>query len=188
MNSQGSSESLATTLARDLGAKIGEMAEKKISSKDPARWIERLEGQELRGVPEEGHVRCVLRRVRCARERVGRRHAPEGRRAIRFGQPALRDGTREVVADPAPPRIGAREIAEGDWMSIDGTLGEVYAGKLGTVVPDISDPLLSQLLGWADGMRRLEVWANADYPRDARKARELGAEIEWPKQYLRAKR
>jgi len=59
---------------------------------------------------------------------------------------------------------------------IDGTTGEVYAGKLETVVPDIKDPLLLKLLTWADEFRQLGVWANADYPSDAQRAREYGAE------------
>ena len=49
-------------------------------------------------------------------------------------------------------------------------------GKLPTVVPDISNPYLIKLLGWADEFRTLGVWANADYPRDAERAREYGAE------------
>ncbi len=43
-------------------------------------------------------------------------------------------------------------------------------------MPDINDPYLIKLLGWADEFRRLEVWANADYPRDAERARDYGAE------------
>jgi pyruvate,orthophosphate dikinase len=67
-------------------------------------------------------------------------------------------------------------IAEGEWVSIDGTTGEVYLAKLDTFVPDLSDPWLVKLLGWADGMRRLGVRANADYPADAERARAYGAE------------
>ena len=67
-------------------------------------------------------------------------------------------------------------IEEGDWISLDGTLGEVYLGQLPTVVPDIKNPGLIKLLSWADEIRKLGVWANADYPRDAQRAREYGAE------------
>ena len=67
-------------------------------------------------------------------------------------------------------------VKEGDWISIDGTTGEVYLGKLKAMVPDIKDPWLIKLLGWADEFRRLGVRANADYPRDAQRAREYGAE------------
>ncbi|BBO89817.1 putative PEP-binding protein [Desulfosarcina ovata] len=52
----------------------------------------------------------------------------------------------------------------------------VYEGQLATMVPDIKDPWLIKLLGWADSFRTLGVWANADYPRDARRAVEYGAQ------------
>ncbi|HSM57935.1 MAG TPA: putative PEP-binding protein [Candidatus Sulfomarinibacteraceae bacterium] len=67
-------------------------------------------------------------------------------------------------------------IEEGDWISIDGTNGLVYLGQLPTVVPDINNPYLIKLLSWADEFRKLGVWANADYPQDAKRAREYGAE------------
>ncbi|HSQ03848.1 MAG TPA: pyruvate, phosphate dikinase, partial [Burkholderiales bacterium] len=69
-----------------------------------------------------------------------------------------------------------QELKEGDWLSLDGGTGEVFAGQLQTVVPDITDPYFVELLSWADKMRRLGVWANADYPRDAERARKFGAE------------
>ncbi|MCP4688535.1 MAG: pyruvate, phosphate dikinase [Desulfobacterales bacterium] len=78
-------------------------------------------------------------------------------------------GRREI-------RVGDEVIKEGDWISIDGTAGEVYIGELTTSPPDIKDPNLLKLLGWADEFRRLGVWTNADYPRDARRARDYGAE------------
>jgi pyruvate,orthophosphate dikinase len=67
-------------------------------------------------------------------------------------------------------------IEEGDWISLDGTNGLVYLDKLPTVVPDIKNPYLLKLLSWADEIRVLGVWANADYPRDAERAREYGAQ------------
>jgi pyruvate,orthophosphate dikinase len=67
-------------------------------------------------------------------------------------------------------------IQEGDWMSLDGTRAIVYLGQIPTVVPDIKNPYLIKLLSWADEIRRLGVWANADYPRDAERAREYGAQ------------
>jgi pyruvate,orthophosphate dikinase len=67
-------------------------------------------------------------------------------------------------------------IKEGDWISIDGTTGRVYLGKMKTVVPDIKNPYLLKLLSWADEFRKLGVWANADYPHDAARAREYGAQ------------
>jgi pyruvate,orthophosphate dikinase len=68
-------------------------------------------------------------------------------------------------------------IHEGDDISIDGATGEVFAGIIATVDPDFEKETdLRKLLGWADQFRRLGVWANADYPRDARRAVTFGAE------------
>jgi pyruvate,orthophosphate dikinase len=68
-------------------------------------------------------------------------------------------------------------INEGDDISIDGATGEVFAGIIKTVDPDFDKEAdLKKLLGWADQFRRLGVWANGDYPRDARRAVIFGAE------------
>jgi pyruvate,orthophosphate dikinase len=69
---------------------------------------------------------------------------------------------------------GAR-VKQGDEITIDGTTGQVFLGKVATIEPKPSTALKT-VLGWADKRRRLEVWANADYPRDAQKARENGAQ------------
>ena len=68
-------------------------------------------------------------------------------------------------------------LREGDDISIDGATGEVFAGIIETVDPDFEKEVeLKQLLNWADQYRRLGVWANADYPRDARRAVTFGAQ------------
>lgn len=68
-------------------------------------------------------------------------------------------------------------VKEGDYISIDGTTGEVFLGSIPTVEQAFAEQTeLRTLLEWADGFRRLGVWANADYPRDAAKALEFGAE------------
>jgi pyruvate, orthophosphate dikinase len=68
-------------------------------------------------------------------------------------------------------------IREGDDISIDGATGEVFAGIIKTVEADFEKEAdLKKLLQWADTFRRLGVWANADYPRDARRAVVFGAE------------
>ena len=73
--------------------------------------------------------------------------------------------------------VGDSVIREGDHLSLDGTTGEVFAGEIATIQPDISkEPHLQTLLEWADEQRRLGVWANADYPKDAQIARGFGAE------------
>ena len=97
--------------------------------------------------------------------------------ARQFGKPAV-VGVAELDIDMAARTmtVAGRTIAEGEWISIDGTSGVVYLGRLDTVVPDISDPWLMKLLTWADGLRTLRVRANADYPVDAERARRYGAE------------
>lgn len=76
-------------------------------------------------------------------------------------------------------RITARgkSIAEGDVISVDGATGEVFVGEVRAVAPKPSELAeLNTLLGWADAARRLQVWANADTPEDAQRARANGAE------------
>ena len=73
--------------------------------------------------------------------------------------------------------VEGRLVREGEYVSIDGTTGEVFAGKMPTAMPRFEDQKeLIELLSWADKFRRLGVWTNADYPRDAKRAREFGAE------------
>lgn len=87
--------------------------------------------------------------------------------------------------------VGNKTIKEGEPISIDGGTGEVFAGEIKTVLPDFDkDTDLQTLLGWADEIRLkksrkgmpnspevgLQVWANGDYPRDARMARKFGAQ------------
>ena len=73
--------------------------------------------------------------------------------------------------------LAGKPLREGDWITIDGTTGNVMLGKLTLIDPPSQLPdWLATYLSWADGVRRLEIWANADTPQDARKARELGAQ------------
>jgi pyruvate,orthophosphate dikinase len=97
--------------------------------------------------------------------------------ARQFGKPAVVGcAALDIDLEQRLMRVNNRVIKEGDWVSIDGTEGQVFIGQLETVVPDIKDPYLLKLLSWADEIRRLGVWANSDYPRDARRARDNGAE------------
>jgi pyruvate,orthophosphate dikinase len=97
--------------------------------------------------------------------------------ARQFGKPAVVGVSElEIDLDKREMAVGDLMIKEGEWISLDGTNGLVYLGKLPTVVPDIKNPYLLKLLSWADEIRTLGVWANADYPRDAMRAREYGAQ------------
>jgi pyruvate,orthophosphate dikinase len=73
---------------------------------------------------------------------------------------------------------GGTTIKEGEQITIDGTTGDVYVGTVPTIEAQSLNKhrAASAILRWADQFRRLEVWANADYPRDAIKARENGAQ------------
>lgn len=67
-------------------------------------------------------------------------------------------------------------VKEGEHISIDGSTGEVFAGQIKRVDPDFEKEVdLKTLLEWADETKRLGVWANGDYPRDAVNARKFGA-------------
>jgi pyruvate,orthophosphate dikinase len=68
-----------------------------------------------------------------------------------------------------------RTVREGDIISINGTTGDVIVGAVPMIEPEMTEEL-RQLLSFADEVRRLGVWANADYPRDAQRARDFGAE------------
>ncbi len=82
-----------------------------------------------------------------------------------------------VDYDAAQFRVGEKLVRRGDFVSIDGSTGEVFEGRIPTIDPDFTKEAdLQALLHWADEERRLQVWANADYPRDAERARQFGAQ------------
>jgi pyruvate,orthophosphate dikinase len=98
--------------------------------------------------------------------------------ARQFGKPAV-VGVEEIEIDLDNHLMHVGEdivIREGEYLSIDGNMGTVYHANLPTVEPDIKDPYLLKILGWADEFRKLGVRANADYPGDAQRARDYGAE------------
>ncbi len=112
--------------------------------------------------------------------------------ARQFGVPCV-VGASEIRIDLERRQMEANEVIvkEGDWISVDGTTGEVYLGQIPTMAPKLEEQTdLLTLLTWADeicatpGIRQapagwptrgLQVWANADYPADARRARSYGA-------------
>jgi pyruvate,orthophosphate dikinase len=95
-----------------------------------------------------------------------------------LGKPCVA-GTEAIRVDSEKQLFVAdgKTVKQGDYISIDGSTGEVFAGQIATTIPDFEkEEDLVQLLKWADETRRLGVWANADYPRDANNARKFGAE------------
>ncbi|MBI4322247.1 MAG: pyruvate, phosphate dikinase [Chloroflexi bacterium] len=93
-----------------------------------------------------------------------------------LGKPCVA-GCETLKIDAAARKFSANGVMvyEGDIISINGSTGEVILGEVPMIEPEMSLDL-RKLLGWADEIRRLQVWANADYPRDAQKARENGAQ------------
>jgi pyruvate, orthophosphate dikinase len=97
--------------------------------------------------------------------------------ARQFGVPCV-VGASSVRIDLATRTMKAGDVVvkEGEWISVDGGTGEVYLGKLDLFAVKIEEQKeLMTLLTWADEISRLQVWANADYPKDARRARTYGA-------------
>jgi pyruvate,orthophosphate dikinase len=81
----------------------------------------------------------------------------------------------DVVEDALAFSVDGRRIQEGDWITVDGSTGRVFAGRAKLVAPELSGHF-SRLMGWADGMRHLRVRVNADTPADAHRGRDFGAE------------
>ena len=86
-------------------------------------------------------------------------------------------GCGDIHMDEANKKftLAGKEYHEGDWISIDGSTGNIYDGVIKTVDATIAGEF-GRIMGWADKYRRLKVRTNADTPADAKKARELGAE------------
>jgi pyruvate,orthophosphate dikinase len=93
-----------------------------------------------------------------------------------MGRPCVSGaGSLSIDSRARVMRIGTREIREGDTLTIDGSTGEVMAGSVPTVQPELAGDF-GTLMVWADGVRRLRVRANAETPLDCRTARDFGAE------------
>ena len=113
--------------------------------------------------------------------------------ARQFGVPCV-VGASEIRIDLEDRTMtsGGTTVKEGEWISVDGTSGEVFLGQIPTSAPSLEEQTdLLTLLTWADAIcatpglrqapegwptRGLQVWANADYPADARRARSYGAQ------------
>lgn len=165
---------LASGLNVSPGAAVGMVA----YSADLAESWARKEGRKVIMVrpetkPDDVHGMLAAEGILTSR---GGRTSHAALVARQFGKPAVVGvSSLEIELASHQMKVGDQVIKEGEWISIDGTTGEVFLGRLETMVPDISDPWLMKLLQWADEFRKLGVWANADYPRDAKRAREYGA-------------
>lgn len=92
-----------------------------------------------------------------------------------MGKPCV-SGAESVKINVAAQKfvVGDVAVRKGDFISLDGTQGFVILGKMPLIEPEFSDDF-SEVLKMADKQSRLEVWANADAPEDAKRAREFGA-------------
>ena len=166
---------MATGLDVSPGAAVGQIA---LDADTAELWAKR-DGRAVIMVrpetkPDDVHGMLAAKGILTSR---GGRTSHAALVARQFGKPAVVGvAALDIDLDSRTIAVDGRTLREGDWVSIDGSEGRVYAGQLETVVPDIRDPYLNKLLGWADERRRLEVWANADYPVDAKRAREYGAQ------------
>ncbi|KQN82286.1 pyruvate phosphate dikinase [Sphingomonas sp. Leaf67] len=93
-----------------------------------------------------------------------------------MGRPCVSGaGSISIDAKAGVMKVAGREIREGDIVTIDGATGEVMAGAVATVQPELAGDFAT-LMEWADGVRRLKVRTNAETPLDCRTARDFGAE------------
>ncbi len=169
-------EPLAQGLAVSPGAAVGQV----VFDADTAQ--QRVEEEGGRAVvlvrpdtkPDDVHGMLAAKGILTSR---GGRTSHAALVARQFGKPAV-VGVAEMEIDlvAGELQVGDTVIREGDWVSLDGNLGLVYEGKLPTVMADLDNEFLAKLLSWADSVRTLGVRANADYPRDAERARKYGAE------------
>ena len=133
--------------------------------------------------------KCVLVRLETSPEDIEGMKAAEGILTVRGGMTSHAavvargmgeccvSGCQDITMDEEHRRftLGGKVFREDDWISIDGSTGYIYDGVIPTVDATIAGEF-GRIMNWADKFRRLHVRTNADTPRDARKAKELGAE------------
>jgi pyruvate,orthophosphate dikinase len=171
----------APRIAKGLNASPGASVGRAVFSADTAvEWVARGEKVVLVRVetsPDDFHGMAVAEGILTARGGATSHAAVVARQ---IGKPCVA-GCAELVVDYASGAARSTEsgvsFAEGDWISLDGSTGEVYAGALPTVSARFEEqPELQQVLEWADSIRRMQVWTNADKPEEAAQARGYGAQ------------
>ncbi len=167
----------ATPIGKGLGASPGAACGKVVfSAEDAKAWKARKE-------------RVVLVRLETSPEDIEGMKASQGILTVRGGMTSHAavvargmgtccvSGCGDIKMDEANKQftLGGKTFHEGDYISIDGSTGNIYDGIIPTVDATIAGEF-GRIMAWADKYRRLRVRTNADTPRDAAKARELGAE------------
>ena len=171
--------SKATRVARGLNASPGAAVGKAVFSADTAvEWAGRGEKVVLVRIetsPDDFHGMAVAQGILTARGGATSHAAVVARQ---IGKPCVA-GCAVLQIDYAKGTATAGDVTfrQGDPISVDGSTGEVFVGALPTVSARFEDqPDLQRILGWADEIRRLQVWTNADKPEEAAQARSYGAQ------------
>ena len=167
----------ATPLGKGLGASPGAACGKVVfTAEDAEKWAEKGE-------------KVVLVRLETSPEDITGMKVAQGILTVRGGMTSHAavvargmgtccvSGCGDIAMDEENKKftLAGKEFNEGDFISIDGTTGNIYEGEIKTVDATIAGTF-GRVMAWADKFRRLKVRTNADTPADAKKARELGAE------------
>jgi pyruvate,orthophosphate dikinase len=123
--------------------------------------------------PEDFHGMVTARAILTARGGMTS-HAAVVARGM--GKPCVA-GAQELVVDERANRfsVNGRNIGEGEWITVDGSSGKVFAGQAALIAPELSGNF-NRVMGWADRIMQLRVRVNADTPADAHRGRDFGAE------------
>jgi len=155
------------------GAAVGKVV---FSAEDAEEWAAKKEKVilvRLETSPEDIHGMNVAQGVLTARGGMTS-HAAVVARGM--GKCCV-SGCQDLVIDYKKGQctIGGKTVKKGDWISLNGTTGEIFIGQVKTVEPSLSGAF-GQIMKWADEFRKLGVRTNADTPRDSQVARDFGAE------------
>ena len=160
-------------LAASPGAAAGQVV---FTADDVVEWV------------DKGH-KVILVRLETSPEDIEGMHFARGILTVRGGMTSHAavvargmgtccvSGCGDIVIDEANKKftLNGKEYKEGDWISLDGSTGNIYGERLHTAEAKISGEF-ERIMNWADKYRALEVRTNADTPKDARQAKNFGAE------------
>ncbi len=175
------SRNKATRIVKGLNASPGAAVGRVVFDADDAvTWVGRGEKVMLVRIetsPDDFHGMAVAEGIITARGGATSHAAVVARQ---IGKPCVA-GCADLVIDYSAKRARSSStdmvFAEGDWVSLDGTTGDLFLGAVPTISARFEDqPELQTILGWADRLRRMEVWTNADKPEEAAQARRYGAQ------------
>jgi pyruvate,orthophosphate dikinase len=164
---------LATGLAASPGAAYGKAVFDADRAEAMAKKGEKVILVRIETNPDDVHGMIAAEGVLTSR---GGRTSHAAVVARGMGKPCVA-GAESVQVDLVKRQFtaGGTKIKEGEPFTIDGSTGNVIAGQVAMLDAEISGEL-EELLRWADSFRRLQVWANGDYPHDAVRARDFGAQ------------